>query len=178
MAKRVYQRNKVDENARTKYCPQCKTTKSFDEFSKNNSSYCNLASCCRICMSAYKVKHRARNRKRLNKKSHDHYHANKEAICKQRYLEKYGITIEERDAILANQGNVCWICGELPNFRWGKKLMTDHCHTTGVVRGMLCHYCNAAIGSMRDNPMLLERAELYLKVNGAGYVHSQKNRTA
>lgn len=178
MAQRVYKRHKTDDVARTKYCPQCDTVKSFDDFTKNNSSYCKLSSSCRACMAAYKIRHREKNRERLLKKSNEHYYANRDELLEKRYFDKYGITTERRDKILAEQGGVCWICGEIPNTRWGKKLMTDHCHETGVVRGMLCHHCNIAIGSMRDRPELLERAALYLKVNGGGYVSSQKDNAA
>lgn len=39
----------------------------------------------------------------------------------------------------------------------------DHNHTTGVVRGLLCHNCNAAIGHLSDSISLLEKAATYLK---------------
>ena len=28
----------------------------------------------------------------------------------------------------------------------------DHCHSSGKVRGMLCHKCNTALGFLGDNP--------------------------
>lgn len=40
----------------------------------------------------------------------------------------------------------------------------DHCHETGVVRGLLCHNCNFAIGYMKDNPQRLRAAANYLEV--------------
>lgn len=46
--------------------------------------------------------------------------------------------------------------------------MTKVCAKCGVekgVRGLLCHHCNVALGSLNDDPVLLQKAVLYL--NGA-----------
>lgn len=50
----------------------------------------------------------------------------------------------------------CVICGS------GEKLVVDHDHTTGAVRGMLCNHCNRGLGHFRDDPILLEFAAQYL----------------
>ena len=50
----------------------------------------------------------------------------------------------------------CVICGS------DEKLVVDHCHTTGQVRGMLCGHCNRGLGHFRDDPTLLEFARIYL----------------
>lgn len=50
----------------------------------------------------------------------------------------------------------CVICGV------GGKLVVDHDHTTGEVRGMLCNHCNRGLGHFRDDPHLLEFARMYL----------------
>jgi hypothetical protein len=44
-----------------------------------------------------------------------------------------------------------------------KRLAIYHCHTTGKVRGLLCVNCNLAIGLLKDNPDLLNKAASYLK---------------
>ena len=44
-----------------------------------------------------------------------------------------------------------------------KLLATDHDHTTGAWRGVLCQRCNNAIGLFRDNPQLLRLAADYLE---------------
>ena len=50
----------------------------------------------------------------------------------------------------------CVICGD------GGKLVVDHDHATGAVRGMLCTRCNLGLGHFRDDPELLEFAMQYL----------------
>lgn len=50
----------------------------------------------------------------------------------------------------------CVICGSQD------KLVVDHDHITGEVRGMLCNHCNRGLGHFRDDPMLLEFAAQYL----------------
>lgn len=73
---------------------------------------------------------------------------------------KYGITPEEYDTLLAQQGGVCGICGREPNR--GISLHVDHDHATGAVRGLLCFRCNNALGDFDDDPVLLRAAAAYL----------------
>lgn len=75
--------------------------------------------------------------------------------------QTYGITIEDYDDILGDQGNGCAICGMTPEDN-GRRLDVDHCHSTGKVRGLLCHACNLGIGKFRDDPILLISASKYL----------------
>ncbi len=82
---------------------------------------------------------------------------------KNRLRVTYGITNEERDALLAAQGFCCAICGrDRPNGRHGK-WNVDHCHDTGKVRGLLCHSCNVAIGLLQDSPKALRSAAEYIE---------------
>ena len=76
-----------------------------------------------------------------------------------RIEEQYGITADEYQAILATQGGVCAICGGRRSYR----LNVDHCHTTGVVRGLLCRLCNGRLlTSARDSVEVLYNAIAYL----------------
>lgn len=50
----------------------------------------------------------------------------------------------------------CVICGS------EEKLVVDHDHNSGEIRGLLCNHCNRGLGHFRDDPMLLEFAAQYL----------------
>lgn len=75
---------------------------------------------------------------------------------------KYGLTLEEYEAMLAKQGGKCAICctSEWPGRH--NRPHVDHCHTTGRVRGILCTSCNSGLGRFRDRIDLLEAAIVYL----------------
>lgn len=76
-------------------------------------------------------------------------------------LAKYGITLDDYNRMLAEQGGGCAICGSETN-KNGKALFVDHCHDTGRVRGILCYKCNTGLGSFKDDAGLLEKAFRYL----------------
>ena len=77
------------------------------------------------------------------------------------YRRLYGITQGERDALLIAQGNCCAICNatEPGSRNWH----VDHCHDTGVVRGILCHHCNLGLGHAKDDIEILRKMIAYLE---------------
>ena len=74
---------------------------------------------------------------------------------------RYGITLEKQANRLEAQGGKCGICKTSDFGERGPH--TDHCHKTGVFRGVLCFRCNAGLGSFRDNTEFLEAAIKYLQ---------------
>jgi hypothetical protein len=100
-------------------------------------------------------------------------------------LRKRGMTIEQFEKMLVDQGYCCAICkspttGNKRNGQGAKPRLAegwpttaqqgdftwhvDHDHKTGKVRGLLCHPCNAALGLVRDDPSILRAMIEYLKV--------------
>lgn len=78
-------------------------------------------------------------------------------------LRTFGLTIEDYEAILDAQDGACAICLQPP----GKmNLSVDHCHKTGMVRGLLCQLCNLALGQFGDNLQKLRSACYYLEDYG------------
>ncbi len=75
---------------------------------------------------------------------------------------KFGMTPEDYGAMLAAQGGGCAICGEVP--RPGESFHVDHLGER--VRGILCVRCNNALGQLRENAKLAERAVDYLDAGG------------
>lgn len=83
---------------------------------------------------------------------------------RRRFKQEYGITPEQYDAMLAEQDGGCAICDRRIGDGAGRRLYVDHCHDTGIVRGLLCSTCNSGIGQFRNNRDLLARAIEYLTV--------------
>lgn len=80
--------------------------------------------------------------------------------------KRYGITIEQFEAILHAQGGVCAVCK-----RGNVVFCLDHNHKTLKVRGVVCLNCNLrVIGGARDNDELLINAALYVVDNPADLV--------
>jgi hypothetical protein len=69
--------------------------------------------------------------------------------------------------MIAEQDNKCKICGceekrRSASEKIAPRLCIDHCHKTGVIRGLLCHDCNTGLGKFKDNIELLFKAVNYL----------------
>lgn len=109
-----------------------------------------------------------RNKRWIAKQS-DEWKANRKARMKElgaprwksRHIKrKYGLSGDQFNAMLTAQNGKCAICGASPN---GKVLFVDHCHSTGEVRGLLCHGCNSGLGYFRDSASIMALAITYLK---------------
>jgi hypothetical protein len=71
---------------------------------------------------------------------------------------KYGVTEDEIGKLTEIQRGMCAVCQrQTSDFR------LDHCHSSGNVRGLLCHNCNAGIGMLGDTVEGLQRALAYLQ---------------
>lgn len=167
-------------------CNRCKTWKNFDCFSKNKSGVGGLMAVCKNCtneLARIRYNNNAehyRSKRRESKKEYDRKRyatmlaegrkPNKDPIKeKKRYLmHKYGITIEEYFALLEADNYQCAICGAHESDRKDKKLVIDHCHSSGKVRGILCHKCNLILGNANDLISTLEQAVIYLRDRGEG----------
>lgn len=91
------------------------------------------------------------------------------AIRNRRLLQRYGISADQFDAILASQGG-CAVCGRTESN--GKYWHTDHDHSCcptdarscgKCIRGILCHGCNTALGNANDDPEILLKMVDYLR---------------
>lgn len=72
--------------------------------------------------------------------------------------EKYGLSYEQFQSMIAVQNNECAICGyemNPPN--------VDHHHGSSRVRELLCKACNHLLGNARESIFVLERAIKYLR---------------
>lgn len=82
--------------------------------------------------------------------------------ARDKYLRRtYGITEAQYNAILKYQGGVCAICDKPP--KEGRNLQVDHDHKSGLVRGLLCWYCNKKRIGKETDPKLFDYAAMYLR---------------
>jgi hypothetical protein len=113
-------------------------------------------------------KWRAKNPEIAREKSRQYYQQNKEA-CRKRmwtyHIERtYGISAEVYMAMVEEQEFKCKICQQEKDYR----LLLDHDHVTGAVRGLLCKLCNWALGSFEDEVDNLRAAIAYLEAEPTG----------
>lgn len=91
---------------------------------------------------------------------------------------KFGMTLEQWLEIYAKQSGRCPICTKaLPSTddllvcrgrraAWGTRdWNTDHCHTTGKVRGITCRGCNMGLGAFREDTAAMRRAAEYIEIH-------------
>lgn len=164
----------------TKPCRLCGEVKSLTEFHRASDMRDGHRGECKACFResararydsaravARATKWREQNPERF-REYQARYRARPERKRKMRdlyYRRTFGISADEFDALLDEQGGGCAVCGRRP--ARVASLHLDHCHDTGRVRGILCLSCNQGIGKFRDDPELLERAAWYLRTGAA-----------
>lgn len=75
---------------------------------------------------------------------------------------KYGISLDDYEQLLEDQGYLCAICGLILTQGLVKNVCVDHCHKTGTVRGILCGKCNKALGLVDDDADTLKAMVEYV----------------
>ncbi len=174
-----------------KWCRRCDTAKPVTAFAGNRSAHDGLQGKCRECAAkAYRRKRKAAGqvvaplnvpvghkfcRSCGKTKPWAEWSKNKRASdglqtrCKEcasaagrrdHLRNSYGMTVADLDAMLLAQHGVCAICQTAPAAH------VDHDHQTDKVRGLLCFRCNAALGQLGDDPLVVRRAARYLERGG------------
>lgn len=70
----------------------------------------------------------------------------------------YGISEKDYRGRIEKQAGLCAICQTVLS-----SPHVDHCHKTGVFRGVLCGNCNTGLGLFKDSPDRLQKAIQYLQ---------------
>lgn len=85
------------------------------------------------------------------------------ARTKRSKVSRVRIPAAQYAELMLSQNGKCAICkcDSGINNR-GDKLAVDHCHSTGKIRGLLCHKCNTALGLLKDSKENLLEAIRYL----------------
>ncbi|UKH49716.1 endonuclease VII [Rahnella phage Sarma103] len=122
----------------SKVCSKCGEMKELKEFYRSRSTHRKeCKKCSKVATCPLKIKDR-------------------------NLRQNYGINLETYNRMLSEQEGSCKICGLTERIQ-NRSLAVDHCHKTGVVRGLLCSACNIALGKFEDDINRLERAIKYLR---------------
>jgi len=153
-----------------KTCTTCGDTKPVGAFHANRAERDGRRRECRSCFNAYcrsRWANGATNRQAVYERDRRWRQANPVSVAlinrRSRLKRKYGITVEEYDAMFVAQGGRCAACDSTdsgdPRF---DTFAVDHDHETGKVRGLLCAGCNRALGLVKDNVDTLMSLAAYL----------------
>ena len=118
----------------------------------------------RISRAKYKAKNPDAEKVRIAAKNKRFKNANPD-YSRNKSLDKYGIDMDGFRELYNLQEGKCALCDEfhpLETKVFTEILNVDHCHTTGKIRGLLCHRCNKALGLFKDNKHVLAKAICYL----------------
>lgn len=141
-----------------KTCNTCLVTKPLSSFEwqKNRP---NPRNTCKLCKSRQPLKPETKKRKLEAKRKKYREDPTKHRQAWERSV--YGVCKEDFNY------NSCAICDSK------ERLCIDHCHETGKVRGLLCSFCNTALGYFQDSTVKMEKAIMYLKLSGIDKPHFQ-----
>ena len=139
-----------------KECTGCKVEKPLTEFNVNRRSKSGgFMSRCKSCRrEECKIW-----RKRRPDYERNRYLGNEQYHREKHLKKKYSITLSDYDALFKAQHGKCAICDK----KQKRVFDVDHCHQTGVIRGLLCSNCNRTIGYANDNIQVLLNAAKYLR---------------
>lgn len=148
-----------------KRCPRCNFWKHHSLFyvTKNRASL-GLSNYCKPCTRERRKKYKRGRlaQTRIDNVQHvrawrkRHPEKAKELARQTRYRKQYRMSIEGIEAMKVAQGGRCLLCQR------SAILVVDHDHETGRVRGMLCLRCNSWLGTIENNPGIMDRARGYL----------------
>lgn len=155
------------EEVTTKVCTKCGQEKPLEKFHRNAQCRDGRRPDCGEC----NVKSAIASRERMQAEDPEGYKRHRRAIVRK---DRYGLTQDEYDALLTEQGGGCAICGETDPGHSRTSMCVDHDHTCcpgertcgKCIRGLLCGPCNNGLGRFRDDPERLRKAASYLERGG------------
>jgi hypothetical protein len=155
------------EMMETQVCFKCNEERPIERFGKwshTGGKYSGVSGFCKDC---YNKERREREIKKFGSEQAMIDHKNLQA--RKHYVKRlYGLEWEDYISLLEEQDYKCQICScEMEAV--GKFATVDHCHSTGMVRGILCRKCNSGLGLFNDDLESLKRAIQYLENAYTGY---------
>ena len=153
-----------------KYCKYCQQELYTSCFSPHPNTADKLSNKCKECVRTYnrarwaglsaeeKAARVAQNRRLRHARWEAYSRADK---CKA-FRRKYGVRLAEYEEQWQVQNFCCAICKRERN-KNEKAFAVDHCHKTGVVRGILCPQCNVDLGRIEAYLDAPEKIDDYLR---------------
>jgi hypothetical protein len=163
-----------------KVCNKCHRLKSIKQFNKDASKTDGLQRNCRRCTRKKDSEYASAHRQKLRDKSLKYYRNNLEdrrAYAKRyrdenkhrmrlnNYKQHYDFTPEQIAYLMAWENGSCASCGK-PLMKIGlgsNHGCSDHDHTSGKFRSVLCHHCNRLIGLAKEDVQILLGCISYLR---------------
>ena len=148
-------------------CVQCTIARNDNEYIKQYSKTEKAKNRTKQYMGDYKADGKiSENQKKYQQSTkgqekYKKYYAENKDVWFKSNLKKYNITLDEYYDLLTKQNRCCAICS-ISEAELNKKMHIDHNHTTGEVRGLLCHHCNTGIGLFKENILVMKKAMEYL----------------
>ena len=103
----------------------------------------------------------------------------KEKAKDTRLRREFHTNLADWNKVYEYQGKCCAICKRSTNKKGMKLVLSlDHCHSTGLLRGLLCWQCNKAIAIFQDRLDRLRNAVLYFENNPFTVVLGKETFTA
>ena len=159
-----------------KTCKKCKEEKPLDQYSAITRGRASklggiyVAATCKECTKRSSLDSAKRRRlldPEKTKEKDRKYRLNNARNCRSASLKyRFGITADDYDVMYDNQKGCCAICGIHSSDYTNKtklRLHVDHCHTTGMIRGLLCNSCNTSLGGFKDNEEIMSKAIAYIQ---------------
>lgn len=153
-----------------KICKRCGVEHPRTMYGKDSSRKDGMKDVCKPCRQQEAAEYYGKNRENILVRDKKRYHAVDEETRKarnrknrERYLQAtYNLSSEQIERMRKEQNNKCDICEVELGADWWQ-IHTDHCHTTGKVRGLLCNDCNRGLGGFKDSLFALDKAMKYLR---------------
>jgi hypothetical protein len=126
-----------------KKCTKCHEIKLINQFHKDITQKNGISCACKSCKAKYAKT------------------VSRDLIRARALKYQFGLSVDEYNEIFLKQNGSCAICLRHQS-EFQKRLSVDHCHSTNLIRGLLCFDCNIFLGHAKDNVGILNSAIKYL----------------
>jgi hypothetical protein len=151
-------------------CTKCKEVKDCSLFHNSKDKKNGFTSQCKSCRNKQRKNNYWLSPEYNREKTAEYRRTLKNTDPEKAFLsnrrtklkQAYGISLEEYSEMLCKQEDKCAVCGKEHLEEPNKRLVVDHCHTSGKIRGLLCNNCNTALGLVKESVQVVEKLKDYI----------------